>query len=279
MGSFPYKNVLLIGAGMGIGLELAKQLVQDGVYIIATCCSQSSVSLIRSYVRDSRVTAMANCIIYDPFDIDNLDDPSFVQNMTTDSPDIDCIIFNDVVQYQVSTGKLRIVDIPRTQGLIAGSVMTMTEAFVPFLQANSLRLNKEVAIVYTTTILASIHEPIVIDYSAYEAMRRFISLTREDLKKNPESKINIVELVVPLVLTVVRDGDLDWHEGYDLGMPVKRLVGKAIAGLKAKEETVDVDQVRQGFDTFELEIRTRETPSGRPGLGGDQGEHGQGTHS
>lgn len=67
--------------------------------------------------------------------------------MTRDFPDIDCIIFNDVVQYQVDTGKLRIVEIPGTQSLIAGSVMTMTEAFVPFLQANSRRLNKEVAII------------------------------------------------------------------------------------------------------------------------------------
>lgn len=62
-------------------------------------------------------------------------------------------------------------------------------------------------------------------------------------------------------------------------MPVKQLVGEAIAGLKAKEETVEVGQAKQVFDTFDLEIRTREAPPDRPSLGGNRGEHGQGARS
>jgi NADP-dependent 3-hydroxy acid dehydrogenase YdfG len=33
--AFPYKKVLLIGATSGIGLELAEQLVPQGVHVIA----------------------------------------------------------------------------------------------------------------------------------------------------------------------------------------------------------------------------------------------------
>lgn len=79
MGSFPYKNVLLIDATSGLGLELAKQLVQDGVYIIATSDNKFRLDCIGPYVRASRVNAMANCLPFDAFDINNIDDPSFVQ--------------------------------------------------------------------------------------------------------------------------------------------------------------------------------------------------------
>ncbi|KAI0379430.1 NADP-dependent dehydrogenase-like protein [Hypomontagnella monticulosa] len=256
MSSFPYKKVLLIGATSGIGLELAEQLVQKGVYVISVGRRQSRLDSFVSAHGSSKAAGVA----FDIAEIAKI--PSFAETVIKQHPDLDCIVLNAGVQYVMDFSKPHTVDMAKIQNEININYIAMvgiTHAFMPFFQANSI--NKEVAFIYTTTSLMSMPYPMVLNYSASKAaLHAFIICIREQFKQKPESKINTVELVVPLVQTELHDGQPGWSPDFNPGMPVKQFVSESIAGFEAKEETVAIGQAKQIFDEFELEKGRRVGP-------------------
>ncbi|KAI1375395.1 NADP-dependent dehydrogenase-like protein [Hypoxylon crocopeplum] len=256
MPSFPYKKLLLIGATSGIGLELAEQLVQKGVYVIAVGRRQSRLDSFVSAYGKSKASGIA-------FDIAEVEEvPSFAETVIQQHPDLDCIVLNAGVQFVMDFSKPQTVDITKIQTEITVnyvSMVALTHAFVPFFQANSL--DKEVAFIYTTTSLMSLPYPMVLNYSASKAaLHSFIICVREQFKQKPESKINVVELVVPLVQTELHNGQPGWGEDFNPGMSVKQFCEEAIAGFETKEETVAVGPAKQAFDEFEREKGRRVGP-------------------
>ncbi|KAI0478382.1 NADP-dependent dehydrogenase-like protein [Xylariaceae sp. FL0804] len=256
MPSFPYKKVLIIGATSGIGLELGYQLVKEGVHVIAVGRRQERLD---SFVASSGTQA-ASGHAFDIADIEAI--PGFVEEITRAHPDLDCVMLNAGVQYVMDFSKPHTVDIKKIQNEINVnyiSMVALTHALVPFFQKASL--DKEMALMYTTTSLMSLPYPMVLNYSASKAaLHSFILSIREQFKQKPESKINVVELVVPLVQTELHDGQPGVSPDFNPGMPVKDFCEEAIVGFKSKSETVAVGQAKGVFDEFEAEKGRRVGP-------------------
>jgi short-subunit dehydrogenase involved in D-alanine esterification of teichoic acids len=186
-----------------------------------------------------------------PFDITNLDGiPSFATNIIVTHQDLDCVFLNSGIQRGFNFAKPETVDI----GLISEefttnylSLLALTKAFLPFLQAKST----ESSLTYTTSGLALVPMLRCPNYCASKAaLHHFILCLRRQLLG---SKIKVIEIFPPAVQTELHDEkhQPDIKNGRLIGMPLDEFTDEAYQGLVDGLDQIPVGMSKRAFDAFE----------------------------
>ncbi|KAI4272590.1 MAG: hypothetical protein LQ337_005203 [Flavoplaca oasis] len=89
--SFLYKRVLIVGVTSGIGLVMAEKLIREGLKVMVVGRRHDRVNALVRRHGDK-----AGGLAYDISDSQNLE--TFVKNVTSSYPDLDCIFLNAGIQ-------------------------------------------------------------------------------------------------------------------------------------------------------------------------------------
>lgn len=241
-----YNKVLIIGATSGIGLAYAKKVIQDGKQVIVTGRRQENLDEFVSKHGNGKASSIV-------FDITRLAEiPKFVEDVTTQHPDLDCVIINSGIQRGFDFAKpetvdLSVVELEVTTNYIA--YVHLTKYFASFLQ----KRDGETALVYTSSGLALVPMMSRPNYSATKAaLHHFILSLREQLRGGP-GKIKVVEIFPPAVQTELHDAkhQSDIPNGRQMGMPLEEFTEQSWARFVKGEEQIPVGSAAGAFEKFE----------------------------
>ncbi|KAK1719398.1 LOW QUALITY PROTEIN: uncharacterized protein BDZ83DRAFT_743348 [Colletotrichum acutatum] len=189
--SFPYKQVLLVGATSGIGAAMADKLVENGIKVIAVGRRQERLD---AFVKNHGSSKAAS-VRFDVTDRAGLND--FVKRVF---PDLDCVFINSGIQSQIKLSEPSSVDL---------------DAFREEINVNFLSVVD--ILIITGTHLSLIPAVTLPAYSASKAaLHAFVYSLRLQLQG---SSTKIVEIWPPLVQTELHDY-MGEEKGRSMGMPV-----------------------------------------------------------
>ncbi|KAL8999342.1 MAG: hypothetical protein Q9169_001768 [Polycauliona sp. 2 TL-2023] len=258
--SFPYKCVLMIGATSGIGLGMAEKLIHEGSKVIAVGRRQDRID---AFV--SKHGSKAGGLAYDINDSQNLG--TFVENITRNYPDLDCVFLNAGIQAVYDFTKPDQVDLAAFHNEMSvnfSSFVNISLAFLPFLQSKQ----SPSSIVYTGSNLAIVPASRLPAYSASKAALNCFTLCLRDQLANAGSNIKILEISPPPVQTELHDY-MGEEKGRNMGMPLGEFCDQAYDGLAKghdqvvfgsigpKDEFMDiVNKRRNAFDFLAKMLRS-----------------------
>ena len=130
--SFPYRKVLMTGATSGIGKALTTRLASNGVHVIATGRRTENLKALQNEYGADKITIMT----VDVSDLGSIN--KVVEDVTKQHPDLDCVFMNAGMQRGMNFKEPETVDMSVMQEELNTnytSVVAMTLAFLPFLQA------------------------------------------------------------------------------------------------------------------------------------------------
>ncbi|KAG2420783.1 hypothetical protein HFD88_000397 [Aspergillus terreus] len=245
--SFPYKHILLIGATSGIGLAMADRFVETGVKVTAVGRRQDRLDAFVQKHGSAAADAAA-------FDISKVDEiPQFVADVTTKSPDIDCVFLNAGVQRMTdltSQDKWDEKTFDEVMHVNFTCIVALTRAFLPFLQAQK----GPTSFIFTGSNLAIVPAAVMPAYSASKAaLNAFVLCLREQLR---ESTVKIIELSPPAVQTELHDY-MGVEVGRNLGMPLDQFVTEAYQGLQSGLDQVIVGTIGPAEPFYDIVNKRR----------------------
>ena len=130
--ALPYKCVLMVGATSGIGLGMAEKLISKGSKVVVVGRRKDRLD---EFVRKHGKTK-AGAV---PFDITNTKGmSSFVDTVTSNYPDLDCLFLNAGTQGVHDFSKPEKVDLTafhEEMNVNFASYVNISAAFLPFLQS------------------------------------------------------------------------------------------------------------------------------------------------
>lgn len=213
------KTILITGGTSGIGLELAKQLLQRGNTVIVTGRDQKKldaaklsvpgVHTFKSDVSDSAAIAALHDSVLAQF------------------PALDVLVNNAGIMRNLNLNQRRdLDDVTREIEINLSGPVRMVQQFLPHLKSRDGAL-----IVNVSSGLAFVALPIAPVYSATKAaLHSFTQSLRVQLHG---SSVTVVELAPPGVETPLFRGEFAEEMKGQKGMDVKVLVKHAIAGIEA----------------------------------------------
>jgi uncharacterized oxidoreductase len=214
-------TVLITGGTSGIGLELAKQLLELGSVVIVTGRDQSKLD------QTKKSLPKIHCIQSD------VSDPEAIKKLfttvTKDFPDLNVLMNNAGIMRKLNFHDkgADIVDITKEIEINLMGPIRMTTQFLPFLKTQS-----NAAIVNVSSGLAFVPFALSPVYSATKAgLHAFSQALRVQLKKTPS--VVVFELAPPGTNTPLFKSDFDAEELKSIPvMSVETLAKKAIEGLQ-----------------------------------------------
>ncbi|KAF9880699.1 short-chain dehydrogenase reductase family [Colletotrichum karsti] len=231
--SFPYKQVLLVGATSGIGAAMADKLINEGVKVIAVGRRQERLD---AFV-EKHGSSKAASVRFDITDRAGLD--SFVDGVIQKFPELDCVFINSGVQSQIRLSKPESVDLDAFRSEINTnflSIVDLTIKFLPKLQEKP----HPTGLIFTGTHLALIPGVVMPAYSASKAaLSSFVYSLRQQLQN---SSTKVTEIWAPAVQTELHDY-MGEERGRAIGIPVQEFTDKTYAQLVAGSEDVLVGSV------------------------------------
>jgi short-subunit dehydrogenase involved in D-alanine esterification of teichoic acids len=96
--SYNFKTALITGGGGGIGKALAHQLIKDGKKVIIAGRTESKLQSA------SKEIGAAAYYVLDTGDVASI--PSFIKKITSEHPDLDCLVNNAGVQRPLDVNKM-----------------------------------------------------------------------------------------------------------------------------------------------------------------------------
>lgn len=107
--SYPYQNILLIGATSGIGKALAEKLAQDGKHVIVVGRRKEKLDeLVEKYGEET-----VSSIKFDILDLKGI--PGFIEGVLKVNPKIDSVILNSGIQRGIDFTKPESIDLSSVQ--------------------------------------------------------------------------------------------------------------------------------------------------------------------
>ena len=234
------RTILITGGTSGIGLELAKQLIERGNTVIVTGRDEEKldaarrtlpgVHVFRSDVSDPEAIAAAHDAVVAQF------------------PALDTLINNAGIMRNLDLNKDRdLMDVTREIEINLSGPVRMVQKFLPHLKAR-----KDALIVNVSSGLAFVPMPISPIYCATKAaIHSFTQSLRAQLEG---TSITVVELAPPGVETPLFRGEFEDVLKDQKGMDVTVLARKAIAGIEAGQL-----EIRPGLANM-LKIMSRLAP-------------------
>ncbi|KAL8939314.1 MAG: hypothetical protein Q9211_002794 [Gyalolechia sp. 1 TL-2023] len=232
--SFPYKCVLMVGATSGIGLGMAEKLIRQGCHVIVVGRRQNRID---DFVR--KHGDKAGGLAYDISDTQNL--AKFVNNITGNYPNLDCVFLNAGVQGAYDLTKPNQLDLAafhKETDVNYTSLVNLSLAFLPFLQAKQTPSS----IVYTGSNLAIVPAWNMPAYSASKAALNAFTLCLRDQLANAGSSVRVLEISPPPVQTELHDY-MGQEKGRALGMPLDEFCDQAYEGLAKGQDQVIIGSI------------------------------------
>jgi len=218
------KTVLITGGTAGIGLEAAKQFLENGAKVIITGRNQSKLDAAKKLY--PAVTAIKS-------DAANTDDARALFEQVKALGGID-ILYNNagVMSGPLNLGAANDKHLEAAEyemNINYLGVIRMNNLFIEMLKSR-----KEAAIINTGSILSYVPLLLAPTYSASKAAIRFYTESLREHLRLLKSSIKVFELLPPLVATEMADG-LDAK-----AITPQELVNALIDGLKKEKFTIRV---------------------------------------
>jgi len=213
------KTILITGGTSGIGLELAKRLLERGNTVIVTGRDKAKLE------RSKRALPGLHVLQSD------VSDPEAIRFLYEEVikrfPDLDTLINNAGIMRNLNLKQSReLQDITREIEINLNGPVRMIQQFLPH-----LKTHKNALIVNVTSGLAFIPFPASPLYCAAKAgLHSYTQSLRVQLEG---SGITVVELAPPAVETPLLRGEFAEEMKGQKAMDVKALAEKAIAGIEA----------------------------------------------
>jgi len=189
------------------------------------------------------------------FDITKLDKiPSFVKDVTSAHPDLDCVFMNSGIQRSFNFAKPDTVDLSTISDEFTTNYLSylhLTNAFLPYLQQSK----QETALIYTTSGLALTPMLRCGNYCASKAaLHHYILVLREQMKQESPN-VKVVEIFPPAVHTELHNekNQPDIKGPRDFGMPLDEFTSKTWKGLREGKEQIAVGTSEMSFNSWEQE--------------------------
>lgn len=234
------RTILITGGSSGIGLELARRLIEKGNTVIVTGRNEESLEKARlslpglETLRSDVAKPAAISALYD--------------TVASRFPKLDTLVNN--------AGIMRILKVDEDHDLDdltaeidigLNGTMRMVQQFLPLLARQ-----KDGLIVNVSSGLAFVPFPISPVYSAAKAgVHAYTRCLRVQLR---DTSVNVVELAPPLTETRLYQAEFSKKMNGRRGMPVDVLVRKAIASIEAGKT-----EIRPGQSNL-LKIASRVAP-------------------
>jgi uncharacterized oxidoreductase len=213
------KTILITGGTSGIGLELAKQLLQRGNVVIVTGRDQRKLDAARQALLGLHGFQSEAS---DPTAILALRDAVLAR-----FPALDTLVNNAGIMRNLNLNQDRdLLDVTREIETNLCGPVRMVQAFLPH-----LRTRKDGLIVNVSSGLAFVPMPISPVYCATKAaIHSFSQSLRAQLARTP---VTVVELAPPGTETPLFRGEFEKEFQGEKPMNVQVLVAKAIRGIEA----------------------------------------------
>src|SRR6202162_5039146 len=234
------RTVLITGGTSGIGLELAKQLLERGNTVIVTGSDQEKLDAAKRALPEVHIFKSD---VSNPTAIAALHDRVLAQ-----FPALDTLVNNAGIMRNLNLNHDRdLNDVTREIEINLSGPVRMIQQFLPHLKSR-----KDALIVNVSSGLAFIPMPISPVYCATKAaIHSFTQSLRVQLVG---TGITVIELAPPGVETPLFRGEFADEMRGQKGMDVKVLVGKAITGIEA-----GTLELRPGLSTV-LKVMSRIAP-------------------
>jgi len=250
--SFPYKNVLVLGATSGIGLALAERMIENGIHVIAVGRRKENLESLQQKHGKDKVSTFQ-------FDITDLKAiPSCVEKVTKSHPTLDSVFLNSGIQRKVDFTRPDSIDLDLVETEFTTNYLSaihLIKYFLPHLQSSS----RPTSLIFTTSGLALVPILRCPNYCASKAAMHHLILTlRAQLKHSSSSKnVKVIEILPPAVKTELHDAkhQPDIKNGGDIGMPLAEFLDEAWEGLSEGKEDVPIGMSKASYEGFEKERR------------------------
>ncbi|KAK7972217.1 hypothetical protein PG988_006351 [Apiospora saccharicola] len=250
MSSFPYKNVVVIGATSGIGLALAERMIENGVFIIG-------VGRRKDRLDEFLSKHGADKCAVSQFDITHLESiKSWVEGLLKQHPNVDAVLLNSGIQRTLDFTNPEGIDLNRVHQEITTnytSYISLLTYFLPHLQA--LGPSKPAAVIAMTSGLAVVPMPRCGNYCATKsALHSLLWSVRAQLAADENSKhIKVVEILPPAVQTELHTQQPDLVERGlgDIGITLDEFMTEAWAGLTRGDDEIPVGPNRENVHKME----------------------------
>ena len=212
------KTILLTGGTSGIGLEMARQLLQRGNTVIITGRDRAKMSDVEKSLPGVHGFASD---VSDAAAIKQLHDAVLAQ-----FPQLDVLINNAGIMRNLKLDSERdLIDITREIEINLSGPVRMIQQFLPHLKTRPQAL-----IVNVSSGLAFVPMPIAPVYCATKAaIHSYTQSLRAQMKG---SSVTVVELAPPGVETPLFRGEFEREMRGQKAMDVTEFVGKALAGIE-----------------------------------------------
>jgi len=240
---FSYQTVLVLGATSGIGLALAEKLISNGSFVIAVGRRQENLD---SFVKKHGSEKAAG-VKFDITDLKGI--PSFVEKITKQFPNLDCVFLNSGIQRGIDFTKPETIDLASIETEMTTnytSQVHLVKYLLPFLQAQST----PTSLIFTTSGLALVPLLRAPNYSASKAaMHHLILCIRRQLQDVEENNVKVMEILPPAVQTELHDAkhQPDIKDGKNIGMTMDEFMGEAWQGLCEGKEDVPVGTSKRSY--------------------------------
>ncbi len=213
------KTILITGGTSGIGIELARQLLQRENTVIVTGRDQERLNAAQEVLPALHIVKSD---VSDPAAIAALH-----ETIVARFPALDTLINNAGVMRNLNLNLPRdLNDVTREIEINLSGPVRMIQQFLP-----ELKTRQEALVVNVSSGLAFIPFPASPVYSATKAaLHSFTQSLRVQLEG---SSVTVVELAPPAVETPLLRGEFAEEMKGQKGMDVKILTRKAIAGIEA----------------------------------------------
>ncbi|KAK8071396.1 hypothetical protein PG997_011599 [Apiospora hydei] len=234
MSSFPYKNVVMIGATSGIGLALAERMIENGVFVIGVGRRKDRLDEFVSKHGADKCAASQ-------FDITQLESiKSWVEGLLKQHPHVDAVgIDLSRVHQEITTNYT--------------SYISLLTYFLPHLQARGPQ--SPAAVVAVTSGLAVVPMPRCGSYCATKsALHSLLWSVRTQLAADEASQhIKVVEILPPAVQTELhtQQPDLVARGLGDIGITLQEFTDEAWAGLTWGDDEIPVGPNRENLVKME----------------------------
>jgi uncharacterized oxidoreductase len=234
------RTILITGGTSGIGLELAKQLLQRGNTVIVTGRDQARLDAAKRELPDLHIY------------ISDVSDPAAIaalyENAVAQFPELDTLVNNAGVMCNINLSQNRdLSDITREIDINLSGPVRMIQQFLPH-----LKVRKDALIVNVSSGLAFIPMPASPVYCATKAaLHSFTQSLRVQLAG---TNVSVVELAPPAVETKLLRGEFEAELKGQKAMHATALAKHAIAGIEAGKL-----EIRPGLSNM-LKLMSRVAP-------------------
>ncbi|KAG0137822.1 hypothetical protein HOY82DRAFT_546799 [Tuber indicum] len=230
--NFAYKSILVVGATSGIGYGLSEKFLAEGRKVVLVGRRKDR---LEEFVEKYEGKYGKEMMGYYVFDVTKLEEiGSWVERVTKEHPDLDCVLLNSGIQRGFNFSKPSTVSMSLLQNELATNYTShvyLTHAFLPFLLKK-----RSTSLIYTSSGLALVPLPRCPNYCATKAaLHQFIISLRLHLK---DTGVHVLEIMPPSVQTELHDEEVqpDIKDGRQIGMPIGDFIEETWAMLMEGNE-------------------------------------------